>query len=95
MNIFKNYKFYVIIAAIVCIVAVKVLSYFGLGINAELVQDFITYVLSILIAYNVITINVPSSTGDIKKDVIEEMETLQKNIAEQIDEKDNKKDDTQ
>ena len=69
MQFFKNYKFYVIIASIVCILIVKIFDIFGMQADMEVVQNVITYILSALIAYNVITIDSVKSEEDIKKDV--------------------------
>ena len=78
MNIFKNYKFYVIIISIFCIIVLKICNYIGVETNIELFQDIATYILSALIAYNVITINIPKNKNDIKKDIEEQVNIIQK-----------------
>ena len=76
-NIFKNYKFYIIVASMLCIIAIKLLDVMGVQVTTEVVQNIIAYILSALIAYNVITIDKPKKQEDIKKDIQVVMQTMQ------------------
>ena len=91
MKLFKNYKFYIILAAVLCILVVKVLDVFGLSNNMEIVQNITTYILSALIAYNVITINVPTNSEKIAQDLKQSVEKINNKLDSAKDNENNEK----
>ena len=89
MNLFKNYKFYIILASLICIFVVKISTFVGVSADIEFITNIASYILSGLIAYNVITINTPKSDEDIKSDLNNSINDLQKAENKQMEDKNN------
>lgn len=78
MNIFKNYKFYLIIAYTLLLIIYNICNHFNLTADYALIADIIAYIISGLIAYNVITIGVKAKTKD---DIVDDLNMVNEKIA--------------
>lgn len=80
-QILKNYKFYLIILYVSALIISNVCKILGYGIEEEVVQEILSCILSILISYNVITINSKKSKQEIKKDLKDLSDTLNQSMT--------------
>ena len=84
MKFYKDYHFYVAISAFIILIVGLLTDYFGAFIDQDTVLTIVSYALSILIAFNVININVAKKdVSEIKKD-IEETKSKIEESAKQI-----------
>jgi len=71
MKFYKDYHFYVALSAFVVLVIGLLTDYFGIFIDSETITTILSYLLSILIAFNVININIDKNKTieEIKEDI--------------------------
>lgn len=78
MKFYKDYHFYIAISAFIILIIGLLTNYFNLFVDAEMVTTVISYVLSFLIAFNVISINVnkEKTSDEIKQDINNALEII-------------------
>lgn len=78
MNFYKDYHFYIALCAFIVLFIGVLTDYFGILINLDAVETIMSYLLSFLIAFNVININVKKDTEalDIKNDIKQQEKSL-------------------
>lgn len=71
MKFYKDYHFYIAISGFVVLLIVLLAKRFGIEIENEIAESFVAYGLSLLIAYNIININVnkDKKLADIQADI--------------------------
>lgn len=71
MKFYKDYHFYVAISGFIVLIVGLITDYFGVFVDKATLETIISYILSFLIAFNVININVKKdkSQEEIKNDI--------------------------
>ncbi len=83
MKIFSNYKFYLIIAYTITLIVYNVCQSCGIIVSESFILNIMSYILSMLIAYNVITINSNKSADEIKQDLEDISNTINSETNEE------------
>ena len=71
VKFYKDYHFYVAISGFIVLIVGLITDYFGVFVDKATLETIISYILSFLIAFNVININVKKdkSQEEIKNDI--------------------------
>lgn len=83
MKIYKNYKLYVCIAGIILLLINLFLKSMGLYGNEEVIAEFFSYMISVLIGYNIITMDKGNkTTTEIKDDILQTKKEIDSIISQ-------------
>lgn len=88
MKFYKDYHFYVAISGFIVLIVGLVTDYFGVFVDKATLETIISYILSILIAFNVININVKKdkTQEEIKSDINKTSNAIKQELENKLEE---------